>query len=98
MAVIGAVLADIGVSAGPGSGSASAVLRVFHSLHGWTCILSRSVYCGKRTDFGIRALSSTSMTTEHKVLVLYKMKKNTACTLTLFSCSPLPSILTFLVK
>lgn len=76
MAVIGAVLADIGVSAGPGSGSASAVLRVFHSLHGWTCILSRSVYCGKRTDFGIRALSSTSMTTEQGFGALQNEEKH----------------------
>jgi len=31
-----AMLADVGVFAGPRDGPASAVVRVFGSLHGWT--------------------------------------------------------------
>lgn len=67
MAANWAILADVGIFAGPQD-----VVRVFGSLHGWTSIWSRMFLLWIRTDFGIQVLSVTSMTPEHTVLALCK--------------------------
>ena len=70
MAAKRAILADVGVFAGPGDGPASAVVRAFGSLYAWTSIQSRMHLLQSIADFGILVLSLISMTTEHKVWVL----------------------------
>lgn len=99
MAKAGTVLADVGVFAGRRADPVLGVVRVLGFLHGWTFILRTRL---PWKDSGLRNPSPGFDFRDHRAQSLGPLQRqeehNTYLDLTLFSSSPLSSILAFLMK